>query len=67
MSRNRTQKSAINASVSLGAHLFSIVLSFVARTVFVACMQTEYLGISGLFLLRNWDWEMPCSLPCTAL
>lgn len=49
MSRNRTQKSAINASVSLGAHLFSIVLSFVARTVFVACMQTEYLGISGLF------------------
>ena len=49
MKHNRTQKSAINAAVAVAAQCLSLLLSFVARTVFIANMQREYLGIGGLF------------------
>lgn len=38
-----------NASVSILAQIFNMVLSFVCRTIFIKLLSTEYLGLSGLF------------------
>lgn len=46
---NRTQKSAKNMTVGMLSQLFTLLLSFVSRTIFIRYLTTEYLGISGLF------------------
>lgn len=45
---NRTQKSAKNMVVGMLSQVFTILLSFVSRTIFVRFLSVEYLGINGL-------------------
>lgn len=49
MKSSRTQKGAMNAAVSVSMHFVSLLINFISRTVFLAYMQSEYLGINGLF------------------
>ena len=49
MSNNRTQKSIRNTVIALSSQAFSIILSFVVRTVFIKKLGNSYLGINGLF------------------
>ncbi len=46
---SRTGKSAKNLMVGIFGHVFTLLLSFIVRTVFIKCLSTEYLGINGLF------------------
>lgn len=46
---NRTQKSVKNMTIEMLSQLFTLLLSFVSRTVFIKFLTAEYLGISGLF------------------
>lgn len=46
---NRTQKSVKNMTIGMLSQLFTLLLSFVSRTVFIKFLTAEYLGISGLF------------------
>lgn len=46
---NRTQKSAKNMTVGMASQLFTLLLSFASRTIFIKFLTAEYLGISGLF------------------
>ena len=46
---SRTQKSAKNMTVGMLSQLFTLLLSFVSRTIFIKYLTAEYLGISGLF------------------
>ncbi len=45
---SRTQKSAKNFAVGMISQIFTILLSFVSRTVFLHFLSSEYLGINGL-------------------
>ena len=45
----RTHNSTRNVIFSLGSYLFSFILSFIVRTVFIYSFGTEYLGVKGLF------------------
>ena len=45
----RTKNSIKNIIVTLIGHIVSLVISFVARLVFVRMLSAEYLGINGLF------------------
>ena len=47
--RNRTQKRIKNMPIGMLSQLFTLLLSFVSRTVFIKFLTAEYLGISGLF------------------
>lgn len=47
--KSRTEYSILNIMVGLGGYFFNTVLGFICRMVFVRCLPTEYLGISGLF------------------
>jgi O-antigen/teichoic acid export membrane protein len=49
MANSRTQNSFINAFFGIGAQVFTIILSFLARTIFIKSLSSEYLGINGLF------------------
>lgn len=49
MQKSRTSKSMKNSIVALCGQVFSIILSFAARTVFIRMLGTNYLGINGLF------------------
>lgn len=46
---NRVENSLLNLCTGLGGQLFTMVLNFIARTVFVVTLGKEYLGINGLF------------------
>lgn len=46
---SRTKNSARNMIVALAMQMVTILLSFVCRTVFAKLLETEYLGLSGLF------------------
>lgn len=46
---SRTKNSARNMLVSLIMQTVTILLSFACRTVFARLLETEYLGLSGLF------------------
>ena len=48
-SRSRTQNSLINMGVGFAGYFINTITGFVCRMVFVRCLPTEYLGISGLF------------------
>lgn len=45
----RTQKSAYNLAMNIGAQILAVLLSFVSRTVFIYTLDARYLGINGLF------------------
>lgn len=45
---SRLEKSVKNIIYAFGNSFFSSVLSFVSRTVFIYCLGSEYLGLSGL-------------------
>lgn len=47
--KTRTEKSAINMSVSGISKVLMIIVGFIARGVFIRCLSIEYLGINGLF------------------
>lgn len=49
MIKTRIEKSAINASVAVVSQVISVLLGFIARTIFIKSLSTEYLGINGLF------------------
>ena len=45
----RTTKSFINVFFGLSQQLFSIIFSFITRTVFIHCLSKELLGVNSLF------------------
>ena len=45
----RSENSIKNIVVNIGGQLFSILLSFLCRTVFIWTLDAVYLGVSGLF------------------
>ena len=45
---SRLEKSVKNIMYSFGNSFLSSILGFVSRTVFIYCLGTEYLGLSGL-------------------
>jgi O-antigen/teichoic acid export membrane protein len=45
----RTRNSVKNISVAIFGQIFGILITFIARIVFVKTLPTEYLGINGLF------------------
>jgi len=45
----RTQKSFKNIKFALFGQAINIVLSFATRKVFISILETEYLGLSGVF------------------
>lgn len=47
--RSRTEYSIINMMASVGGYILNIILSFICRMVFVQQLNSEYLGINGLF------------------
>ena len=47
--RTRTQNAALNVTVSTIMQTLNIVLGFIARTVFIKYLNSEYLGVNGLF------------------
>lgn len=49
MKRSRTTNSFINLAAGFGGQLFSTVMQFVVRTVFIYTLGKSYLGINGLF------------------
>lgn len=46
---SRSQKSIKNISAALIGQSFGLIISFVARIVFIRILGTEYLGLNGLF------------------
>lgn len=48
-SENYTKKSAVNSIVGLLTSVFSCLLGFVARGIFLRILSEEYLGVNGLF------------------
>ena len=48
-SAGRRVNSTRNVTVSLAVSIFSLILSFFSRTVFINKLSAEYLGLSGLF------------------
>ncbi|MCR2802516.1 lipopolysaccharide biosynthesis protein [Paenibacillus soyae] len=45
----RVKHSMINVATGIGSQLIITLLSFISRTVFIAILGVEYLGINGLF------------------
>lgn len=45
----RTVMSQRNAAFSIAARLVGMITSFVGRSIFVACLGSEYLGLGGFF------------------
>ena len=45
----RTKYAIINMLVGVGGQIFNLILSFVARMVFVHYLSQAYLGVNGLF------------------
>lgn len=46
---SRIENSIRNTTFALLGQIATIILSFVARTVFINCLGAGYLGINGLF------------------
>lgn len=49
MSNSRTKNSVLNMATSVAIRFFTLILSFVSRTVFIYILGAEYLGLNGLF------------------
>ena len=46
---SRKKNSFINFISGIGNRLLTMLLSFAVRTVFVKCLNAEYLGVNGLY------------------
>lgn len=46
---SRTKNAYLNSSTSIIYQIYSIVISFVFRTLFIKVLSEQYLGINGLF------------------
>jgi len=46
---SRTNYVIRNAWVGIGSQIFTLLLSFISRTIFISFLNKEYLGINGLF------------------
>ncbi|MBQ6263396.1 MAG: oligosaccharide flippase family protein [Clostridia bacterium] len=49
MAESRKRNTIKNFVFSLSSYILNMGLSFATRTVFIYCLTTEYLGVSGLF------------------
>ncbi|MGM9978890.1 MAG: lipopolysaccharide biosynthesis protein [Clostridium sp.] len=49
MSDTRTKKSVLSIFSGWGSEIFSKILAFISRTIFINVLGAEYLGINGLF------------------
>ena len=49
MNKGRLHNSKINLIVTAACQLFTTILSFITRGLFVRVLSTNYLGVSGLF------------------
>lgn len=49
MEKSRTENSITNAKTGLIVQLVNRLMAFIVRTVFIKCLNTEYLGVHGLF------------------
>lgn len=47
--RSRLQNSIFNFISGMGYRILTLITAFVVRTVFVKCLNAEYLGINGLY------------------
>lgn len=47
--RSRLQNSFLNFISGMGYQMLTLITAFVVRTVFVKCLNAEYLGINGLY------------------
>lgn len=45
----RTKNTFLNALANSGSYVINLILSFVARTIFIRVLSREYLGVQGLF------------------
>lgn len=45
----RTKNTFLNALANSGSYIVNLILSFVARTIFIRVLSQEYLGVQGLF------------------
>ena len=51
---SRTQKSLKNIFSSFYTYFLNIILQFLNRTIFLAYLSLDYLGINGLFSNSNF-------------
>ena len=49
MKNSRTENSIQNVKTGLIVQLVNKIMVFIVRTVFIKCLNTEYLGVHGLF------------------
>lgn len=49
MSASRTENSIKNVKTGLIVQIVNRLMIFIVRTVFIKCLNTEYLGVNGLF------------------
>lgn len=49
MSKTRTENAIRNVKTGFIVQLINKIMAFVVRTVFIKCLNNEYLGVNGLF------------------
>lgn len=49
MSKNRTENAIRNVKTGFIVQLINKIMAFVVRTIFIRCLNSEYLGVNGLF------------------
>ena len=49
MNSSRTENVARNMFIATGCQIFSLILSFISRTLFINILGADYLGVNGLF------------------
>lgn len=49
MSESRTKNSAKNFTISIAVQIVALIATFVNRTIFIKILNSDYLGVNGLF------------------
>lgn len=49
MANSRTKNSIRNSSFSIMTQILTVIMDFIVKTIFIAVLGSEYLGINGLF------------------
>lgn len=49
MEKSRTHNVSLNVVVALACQVLNLLINFISRTVFIATLDVEYLGVNGLF------------------
>lgn len=49
MANSRTKNSIRNSSFSIMTQMLTVIMDFIVKTIFIAVLGSEYLGINGLF------------------